>query len=405
MSKENEEIFKHCDSFVVLSNDEDEKQKWIQFGQNLGLECMGNLDSSFEGKEEIYARKPYLKGRIVDLERGEIFDNSIVINALVSDIIRKSKYADKEENKNENYDGILIDDTKLGFELGYGKKVHTEDGTTIKKVMWTENAVPSIYKAINEKARGDKELRINGIRANFILCAICKAAKKSGVKLVSSFDIRTKKYIPIRTFIQQKGLKQSEGIKYNIIENKENIFIDMILTKEKYSLTDYEKCVLPKVDASKNLYLSGRLPNWLLASIVCSYDAKRIFSFQAGKGFTCVSALEEKDLGRVFKGIDGIDIIRYFNDEKLKHEEKQKNNLPEIPQKQGVFEKLKKFFGSLYKKNEVDKYLDDSIIAEEIQAPKDDFVPKEHVPIEGITDEKQDNKLYEKNNKEGIEKI
>ena len=95
MSKENEEVFKHCDSFVVLSGDEQKKKEWLQFGQNLGLECVGCLDSSLDGKEEIYSRKPFFQGKIVGLERGEILENSAVINAVVSDIIQKSRYGEK----------------------------------------------------------------------------------------------------------------------------------------------------------------------------------------------------------------------------------------------------------------------------------------------------------------------
>ena len=63
ISKENEKIFKHCDSFVVLSSDEEKKQQWLEFGQNLGLECLGCIDSKLNGQEEIYSRIPYLQGK------------------------------------------------------------------------------------------------------------------------------------------------------------------------------------------------------------------------------------------------------------------------------------------------------------------------------------------------------
>ena len=56
MSKENEQVFQHCDSFVVLSSDEEKKKEWLEFGQKLGLQCIGCLDSSLEGQEEIYSK-------------------------------------------------------------------------------------------------------------------------------------------------------------------------------------------------------------------------------------------------------------------------------------------------------------------------------------------------------------
>lgn len=357
MSKENEQVFKHCDSFAVLSSDEQKKQEWLEFGQGLGLECVGCLDSSLEGKEEIYSRTPFFQGKIVGLERGEILEDSSVIKAIVSDIVQKSRYGEKTEGQNQSVEGTMIDDTELGFELGYGKEIFTEDGTPIKKVRWPENALQKIYQAVNEKVNPDQPVKINGIRANFVLCGICNAAKQMGAKDIMTYDIRTKSYIPIRDLPKKKGLRYTEGLSYNILENKENVFMDIDITKEQYSLDDYEKCVLPKIKEGKNLYLSGRMPLWLLASISSSYDLSKVFTFQPGKGFTCISSIDEKNLGTIVDGIDGININKYFENKKDKINAK----LPVVIEKQGVLLKIKELFVNFSKNKKNAKYLDDSI--------------------------------------------
>ena len=362
MSKENEQVFKHCDHFVVLSSDEEKKKEWIEFGQKLGLECVGCIDSSLEGKEEIYARTPYLQGKIVGLERGEILKDSPIIKAMVSDIVKKSKYAEKEENIDKDFKGIVIDDTDLGFELGYGKEIFTEDRIPIRKVIWPESAIPRIYQAIQEKINPEKPVRINGVRANFVLCSICKAMKKQDVKDIKVYDIRTKQFIPIKDFHKKKGLKQTEGLSFNLIENKENIFMDIEITKEQYSLDDYEKCVLPQINEGKNLYLSGRMPLWLLASISSSYDSNRIFTFQPGKGFTCISSIDEKEIGTIVDGINGIDVNKYYKDRR------EKEKLPAVIEKQGVLSKIRKIFDRFRKDSKTDKYLDDTIRANKISS-------------------------------------
>jgi len=450
ISKENAQVFKHCDSFFVVSNDENKKREWLEFGQELGLQCVGCVDSSLDGQEAIYSRTPFFQGRITDLQRGKILENSSVINAVVSDIIRKSKYGEKAQakklfddklksnDKSQFYDEskadnkpqadketqtefneiaeneIFIDDTQLGFELGYGKEILTEDGTLIKNVRWEESALPKIYKAISEKLNRDKSyemtdekensdafyktfddgikpdksyetndektefdksIRLNGIRANFVLCAIAKAAKQNGVKNIITYDIRTQSYIPIKDLPKRKDINWlyehnipgesehaasaefdynisevseydnsdvieynvseipeydnlnennqnnirysfSKGLIYTIVENKENIFMDIDIIKEKYSLEDYEKCILPQIQENKNLYISGRIPLWLLASISNSYDPNRIFTFQPGKGFTCISSANEKELGMIVDGVEGININQYFEDKK-----------------------------------------------------------------------------------------
>ena len=359
MSKENKKVFEHCDSFVVLSSDEKKKKEWLKFGQELGLECLGSLDSSLEGQEEIYSRQPYLQGRIVGLERGEVLKNSQVINAIVSDIVRKSRYGEKSEKENTNFIGTMIDDTELGFDLGYGKEILTEDGTSIKQVKWSEKALPEIYKNIKEKVDTKQPIRINGIRANFVLCAICKALKKNGAQNISTYDTRTKQYIPIKSLPKKRGVKQTEGLSYNIIESKENIFMDIDITKEQYSLEDYEQCMLPQIKENKNLYLSGRMPLWLLASISNSYDSNKIYTFQPGKGFTCISSIDEKELGTIVDGIDGIDINKYFEDKKHKSKEK----LPAIMERQGMLSKIKRWFADFKENRENTKYLDNTIKA------------------------------------------
>ena len=362
MTKENEQVFSHCDSFVIVSNDEEKKKEWLEFGQKLGLECVGCLDSSPKGQEEIYSRTPYLQGKIVGLERGKILEKSPVIKAMVSDIVKKSRYIEKIELTDKNFKGTMIDDTELGFELGYGKEIFTEDGTPIKRVRWNEMALPQIYQAIQEKVNPRHPVRINGIRASFVLCAICKVSKKQGVKDVSAYDIRTKSYIPIKEFAKKKGLRQAKGLEYNIIENQENVFMDIDITKEQYSLEDYEQCVLPQIRESKTLYLSGRMPLWLLASISSSYNSSKVFTFQPGKGFTCISSVDEKEIGTIVDGVDGININKYFKDKQNKSNVK----LPEVIEKQGIISKIKKWLANFREHKEKAKYLDDTIRANKI---------------------------------------
>lgn len=354
ISKENEEIFKHCDSFVVLSNDKEQKENWIKFGQSLGLKCIASIDTSLDGKEEIYSRSPYLQGKMVGLTRGKEIKNSPIMDDLSSYIIEKSKYNGQIYRK-EN----IIDDTELGFELGYGKHTLTENKTPTNKIEWDGDAVPKIYNYVKQKVNENQSIKINGVRANFILCAICKALKERGIKDIQTFDASTGSYIQIKDIPKKKVVKNSEGLKYYILENKENVFMDIDITKGKYSLNDYNQCILPQIDEKKNLYLSGKIPLWLLASISNSYDTNKIYTFQPGTGFTCISSSNKKDLGQVVDCVDGIDINQYFKDKKIKKDlektgnrvdeidteqhfkdRESKRNLPTVVKKQGFLSKI-----------------------------------------------------------------
>lgn len=315
MSKENEQVFKHCDGFVVLSIDKKKKYEWLEFGTNLGLECIACLDSSLKGDDEIYESSPYLQGKIVGLKRGKILENSQIVKRIASDILKKSKYVEKvfQEDTEQK---VVLEEGEIGLELGYLKEIRTEEGQILKQVKWREDAIAKIYQAVPEIVKKANEVKIYGVKANYALVAICKACIKSGVPNVSTYDVRSNKYIPIKYIETKENINACDGLRFNILEANENIFIDIDITKEKYSFEDYEKCILPKIDENKNLYLSGRLPNWLLASIITSYDLNKIFTFQPGKGFTCVSSKDKSNLGKIEKNIPQIDIDRYFADKK-----------------------------------------------------------------------------------------
>ena len=197
----------------------------------------------------------------------------------------------------------------------------------------------------------------------------CIIKNKKIYNFIKSYDIRSKQYIPIRDLPMKKGIKQTEGLAYNIIENNENTFIDIDITKEQYSLEDYSKCVLPKIKEDKNIYLSGRMPLWLSASISNSYDSNKIFTFQPGKGFTCVSSRDANDLGTIVDGINGININKYFEDKK----ESNKTQLPSVLKSKGLFSKIKGFIYNIKKTQENSKYVDNSVIANIVNLENNSF--------------------------------
>ena len=360
MTKENRKIFRHCDNFIVLSSNEKLKQKWLRYGQYLGLECIGCIDSALEGKEKIYSREPYLQGKIVGLERGEKLENSELLKTIVSDIVEKSKQEKTKKTETQSFNGVIIENMELATKIGNVTETLTEQGNVIKHTEWSPSHIPQVYKIINKKINFKDEVRIQGIRPNFLITAICKACQKQGVKKISAFDIRSNQYIPIRQLPKKRGIKIKNGLSYNVIQNKENVFLNIDLLQDNYTLEDYSKCILPQINERKNLYLSGRLPNWLIASITNSYNSSRIYTFQPGRGFSCVSSIDERDLGTVVDGITGIDINKFYEDQKKARE----SHLPIVPEKQGILSKLKQFFSK-----PSNKYLDENIVAKTISEP------------------------------------
>ena len=356
ISEENEKIFSRCDSYIVISRDEESKLRWKEFADEKGLKCVALLDSKLEGKDEIYSIEPYINGRITGLERGKYKEDKTIIKKIVSEIVSRSNYKEKKKAHADN----VIDDTELGFELGYGTEEKTEKGDTIKKVYWKEKAVKEAREAVKEKIKGKDKIKLNGIRASFMATAISKEIKNNGISDIEIYDQRSAQYIPIKNIKQKRNLKKAEGLDYHIIESKKSIFLDVDLTKGKYTLEDYEKIILPKLDKNKSLYISGRLPLWLLTSITNSYDNKEIYTFQPGKGFTCIDSTDRDALGRIKDGIDEINIEQYYE---YKKEQASREILPVKAKTSRVANMFRALLQNFKERKDSKKYVDTSIRA------------------------------------------
>ena len=80
-----------------------------------------------------------------------------------------------------------------------------------------------------------------------------------------------------------------------------------------------KQIVLPKLDGTKKFYLSGRIPNYLAASIMHAYNGvedKNIL--QPGKGFIKIASKDENMLGSIEVEPNGIDIEEFFENSKNK---------------------------------------------------------------------------------------
>lgn len=373
LTPENAKIFKHCDSFVILSNNEEEKNKWLQFGESLGLTCLACLDSSLEGKDRIYSKKPYLQGKITNLERGNTIKNSPILNSFVFDLLSKINYDEKPKFVESNSQEILIDNLDLGTKLGYCQSheytnPENNQPKTIQRVIWPTSAISKIQKAVSDKLQPGKSLKLYGFKANFAVCSIAKTAKKCGCEDISIYDIWTNTYIPLRNLPQKRGVRQVTSLTFNLLENKTNAFLDISIPDGIYEADEFDDCVLPKINKNKNLFISGRLPHWLLASITNSYDSNKIFTFQPGKGFTCIESQDEKELGKIVDGPDGLNITQYFEDGKKAHTAKS----IDVFEPPTIFAKLKKWF-TQYRGNK--KYIDSSINSHVVEEPISMSVP------------------------------
>lgn len=311
-SKENKEIFSHCDAFVVLSSSQEETQKWKEFGEETGLQCLAIMDSVLEGEEAIYETEPFLRGLITGLERGTYLNNSEILKKLTDIIVSQSKYKDFKKDKTN-----VLNVTELGDELGCGESRTLEDGTVIKSVNWKQEVSKVLYEKVFHNVNGSKKVKIDGARATWVLGNIVSACQDAGIEDISAYDIRTTEYIPIKK-LETVETNAAKGLEYTVVESDQSVFLDVDIPTGTYAIEDYDQCVIPTINEDKPLYVSGRLPLWLYTAIATSYDSTEIYAFQPGIGFTCFDTKNPNNLGKIVQEPEGIDLVEYFEAKKGK---------------------------------------------------------------------------------------
>ena len=78
----------------------------------------------------------------------------------------------------------------------------------------------------------------------------------------------------------------------------------------------------------------------------------------------CVYSKDEKQLGRMLDGIDGIDTNKYFEDKKQREAE---NKYPTKIEKNGILMKMKNMLENIKNKRENRKYIDNTIKANTVK--------------------------------------
>lgn len=330
-TEENREIFSHCDSYVVLCStipeNEGEMHEWQQFADSIirngtegeHLECFALLDSELSGTEEIYTQNGDggpLTGKATGLERKTLLKTSPLLDKLAARIIKESGYTleDSRHLDLHNLSGLA-----LAHSVGCQKSEMIED-VEVPKAFWGYDSISKVYDVLSELTSENQgkvqEVNIDAVRPAFILCACTKALLDSGIETINTMDSENNAFVPIRRIEQKDGIRETDGLEYHVIEGKKGIFLDLDIEGQNYTLEEYANCVLPKLNSNKPLFISGRVPNWLMASIATSYDSPSVSVLQPPKGFVCTCSQDKKELGTLRESIPGINLDKYFEDKK-----------------------------------------------------------------------------------------
>ena len=277
-------LFEVADSFVVLSSEPDMVAPWKEFGESHGCRCLATIEADLGGgHDDIVCRENhYMHARLSGLERGRFLFDSKVIKALADIIVSASGYRRS----------VFLDFSKVGESIGCALEWTTSEGIHVTHSHFCPEHGPLIYDYLTSLQLTDNRCKIFGLKANWV--AAISSAVLGKDNHVSFFDERTGVFRPVAPIPKVPVITAADRW---IVEEGE----DRIVLSQHYigqpSDSQFEDLTVPEINENKPLFLSGRFPMWIVASIMATYTSKSKFLFQPGNHYYCVESETPAELG------------------------------------------------------------------------------------------------------------
>lgn len=306
-SRENEEIFRECQGFIVLSADEAEMDEWRRFGETLGLECLALIRSELEGKDALETRlgEVPVRGCVSNLQRGQ--DNlrvTVVHDALAVVLrekiaaVKKAAAEGKEVGPMTGPNLIFVTTQSLSQRLGKQLEPRTlPDGRVIQQLVWKGEDIPRIDEVCRELSAKPAD--------GYVLDG--PAPAWLGVVFVHGLHpqaayLNDPRLGPVLiTGRKPEGKGQGKNLTFKTVELDELTLVEFEVVGGVFDVADLSDVVPPAVNTKKGVILSGRGPNWLSAKLALSYHLCRwVALWQPGSGATvAMSHYPSRRLGEV----------------------------------------------------------------------------------------------------------
>ncbi len=302
MSNENREIMACCDAAIILSGDVSAISSWQAFCQELGLKVFAVLHSDYCGTVDVVDSDIMV---VHHLERGEDCSTRPAIQKVAQIILDK---AEKQETAmTESFSFIsgegVLSIPSLATELGKTEiERELPNGKKIRQLVWEGQDLVSIADLLHHRSvEMPAVVKIDGAAPAWLVSALTHECHPRNVQLNSPDG-----YVDV---VCRKARNNGEGLEFavrphataegwTVVEFKLNPSVPL-------APADLTNIVPPELPMGAKVALTGRGPNWLVASLVMGYHGrtKAVACFQPGTGSTvCMTHSAEVPLGSVIPG-------------------------------------------------------------------------------------------------------
>ena len=304
ITPENHRILSEVDAVIILSGALDAIEEWEAFTKDCGCEILARIYSHYHASEDDPMGDPMV---VHHLERGEDVSCRPTIQRVAEIILSRIQDAVKNNNKEDNdmFDNMFKDNilstNVLAQALGKEKVTRTlPNGRVVEQIVWEGNDLAAISRLLhNASGEMPEVVKIDGPAPAWLVAALvhechprhCMANSPDGFVAIGCQ--------------RPEGNGSGENLEFSL-ETREDGWVVVTCQQADPSIPlDPEKLgdvAPPEVPMGAKVVLSGRMPNWLAASLAMAYHgrAKAVALFQPGIGATVAwTHSQEVKLGSV----------------------------------------------------------------------------------------------------------
>lgn len=186
---------------------------------------------------------------------------------------------------------------ELGKSIGMEEKEQTlPNGKVVKSLVWHGEDLIKAVEAVRHLSGKGNPVVFDGPAPAWVVTALSHAVHPCKTSIHVP---QIGKDVDIVSAPHGEVNKEAE-INFNVKESDDSVVIEYNLDDPVYDEDNLSKLVVPEVSEGKAVYISGRGPNYITATVAEAYSHTNssVSLFQPGVGYTCaITHSRKKELG------------------------------------------------------------------------------------------------------------
>lgn len=284
-SEENRRILTEgkVEAAVILSGNPAAIGEWKAFVEGCGCRVIATIHSDYEASVDNVLSDPMV---VHHLERGEDVSGRPVVQKVAQTILELAQVGRKEEEL-KMMNGNVISIPGLAAALGKAPVQRTlPNGRVVEQIVWEGRDLVAISRLFhNRSAEMPEVVDIDGAAPAWLVAALVHELHPRSVRVNSPDG-----YVPVECRRPtEEGM--GENLSFSVEEKADGwtwITCQQVEPSVPLRPEALSHVAPPALPMGAKVVLSGRIPNWLAASLAMAYHgtAKAVALFQPGTGAT-----------------------------------------------------------------------------------------------------------------------